>query len=317
MRIGVLREILPGEGRVAAIPSCVRALVQAGHSVLVEQSAGAVSGFGDDEYIRAGAEIAPTAEEVYDRATLIWKVMRPTAHESGLLRSHHHVVALLHAGPPLPCRSTAAEAWQDRTGAAPVRAAMSEIAGKLAIKAASHALLRPQGGRGLLLGGVVGVEPAQVVVIGAGTAGRSAAALALAMGAAVTALDIELAPLRALPGATTLLSSPHAIERALFGADVVVAAVRGDDGRAPRVATRGHLALMQPGAVVVDLSILDGGAFETTPTATVDQPPELIDGIVHIGAINFAGAVPRTSSVAYAQAGLPLILRVLREEGSA
>ena len=231
MMIGVLRETWPGEARVGATPSAVRSLVQAGHPVIVEQSAGVASGFADDDYLRAGAEIAPTAEEAVDRAALLWKVLRPSAHEVGLLRTRaagpdrpaHTLFALMHAGAGLPdgISVIAAERLVDAAGARPVLAAMSEIAGPLAVGMAAAALGRASGGRGLLLGGVAGVPPAEVVVIGAGVAGRGAAALAAAMGASVTLLDTDLARLRAvvgpggIPGLRTMLATPYAVERAL------------------------------------------------------------------------------------------------------
>ena len=321
--IGVLRETWPGEARVGATPSTVRSLVVAGHPVIVEQSAGVASGYADDDYIRAGAEIAPTAEETIDRAAVLWKVLRPSAHEVSLLRSRaqgvdrpaHAVLALMHAGPELPEGVTvyAAERLRDGSGARPVLAAMSEIAGPLAVGMAAAALGRASGGRGLLLGGVAGVPPAEVVVIGAGVAGRGAAGLAAAMGASVTLLDVDLARLRAvvgpggIPGLRTMLATPHAVERVLAYADVVIAAVHDGSGVAPRVAGRAHLALMQPGAVVVDLSVTDGGAFASTPTTTLDAPGRVVDGVVHVGVPNLAGNVPRTASQAYAQAALPFV----------
>jgi alanine dehydrogenase len=289
MRIGIPKETFPGEGRVACAPSAARALAQAGHVVLVEQGAGAASGLGDDEYIRAGAEIAPTAEEIFDRADVVWKVMPLSAHEARLAKQR-----------VLDYPSLAA----DET----VRAAMSEIAGRLSVEAASHALQRQNGGRGLLLGGVPGVEAASVVVVGAGIAGRGAASLAAAMGAVVRVLDVDVTRLRGLSGVQTVLATPHTVERALALADVVIAAVRAPDGGVPVVATRAHLALMQPGAVVVDLAC---GAFESTPATTLDAPAEEVDGIVHIGVPNFPGAVPRTASVALSQAALPVVLRAL------
>lgn len=315
MVIGIPRETFTGEGRVAASPSAVRALVAAGHAVWVEQSAGFASGFSDDEYIRAGASIAPTAEETLDRAGLVWKVVRPSAHEARSLRSDQRVAALFHAGPPIegfsPIRL---ERARTASGSLPVLAAMSEIAGRLAIDSATAALASPTGGRGLLLGGVPGVAPARILILGAGTAGRSAARVAHAVGADVEVLDLDVERLRALclPGVRTLLATPHQVERALVHADVVIAAVRSEDGTTPRVATRAHLSLMQPGAVVVDLSVLDGGAFESTPITALSQPAILVDGIVHVGVPNFAGGVPRTASLALSQAGLPFVLEAAR-----
>lgn len=311
MRVAIPRETAEGEGRVAASPSAVRALVSAGHELRVEQGAGVPSGFSDDEYIRAGAQIAPTAEECLDHGELVWKVLRPSVHEARGLRPGQRVAACFHAGPaaegyvPLPL-----ERLRAPSGAAPVLAAMSEIAGRLAVDAATVALAAPSGGRGILLGGVPGVAPARVVVLGAGTAGRVAARVAAAVGADVEVLDVDVERLRSLHGAgvRTLWATPHHVERALVHADVVIAAVRDERGAAPRLATRAHLALMQPGAVVVDLSITDGGAFESTPRTTLEAPAALVDGIVHIGVPNFAGGVPRTASLALSQAALPFIL---------
>lgn len=303
MRIGILKETFPGEGRVAATPSAARALAAAGHIVLVEQSAGEASGFPDDEYIRAGAEIVPTQEEVFDRGEVLWKVMPLSAHEARLAREGCSPFDVVR----LAVESDA------------VRAAMAEIAGRLAVEAASHALQRQNGGRGLLLGGVPGVDPAEVVVVGAGSAGSGAAALAAAMGASVRVLDTDVQRLRALRGVRSLLATPHAVERALAAADVVVVAVRDGSDRPPRVASRAHLALMQPGAVVVDLAVAErgffqreeGGGFESTPITTLEEPARVVDGVVHIGVPNFAGAVPRTASIALSQAALPIVLQAI------
>lgn len=313
MRVGIPRETAAGEGRVAATPSAVRALVDRGHVVCVEQGAGVASGFADDDYLHAQAELLPTAEDVWDRAERVWKVAAPSEHERTLLRPGQSVAALFH-GSPLPPTGVEAirlEAWSPSGGDAPVRVAMSEIAGRLAVEAASFALQRAHGGRGILLGGVPGVPPAEVAVLGAGVAGAVAARFAAATGAAVTVLDLDVARLRALPGLRTALATPAAIERALALSDVVIAAVRAPSGPAPRVATRAHLALMQPGAVVVDLSILDGGAFATTPTTSLDAPLAVVDDIVFIGVPNFPGGVPRTSSPALSAAALPAILASL------
>lgn len=305
MIVGIPKETLPGEGRVACVPSGVRTLRAAGHSVLIEQDAGLASGFGDDEYIRAGAEVVPTVEDLLERAELVWKVLAPSPHESGLLRDGQTLLALLPLRPVLPdaVRVVDGLAWPGPAGDYPARVAMSEIAGRLAVEAASHALQQPNGGRGLLLGGVVGVPPAEVVILGAGVAGRGAAELALGMGANVTALDVSLPALRGVR-ATTLVATPAAIERALARADVVIAAVRVPGAQAPRLCRAAHLSLMQPGAVVVDLSITEGGAFETTPHTTLHAPTAVVSGIVHIGVPNFAGAVPRTASVALSHAWL-------------
>jgi alanine dehydrogenase len=311
MRVGIPRETGEGEGRVAASPSAVRGLCAAGHELWLEQGAGSISGFSDAEYIRAGAAIAPTAEELFDRAEWVWKVGAPSPHERTLLRGDQCVAALFHAAPTGPWSHLSLERASAAGGGSPVLAAMSEIAGRLAVDAATVALA--SGGRGILLGGVPGVEASRVVVLGAGTAGASAARVASAVGADVEVLDVDVARLRALrlPGVRTLLATAHQVERALIHADVVIAAVRGPNGECPRVCTRAHLSLMQPGAVVVDLSIVDGGAFESTPVTSLQAPARLVDGIVHIGVPNFAGGVPRTASLALSQAALPFMLAAL------
>lgn len=282
--------------------------------MLIEQDAGVRSGFGDDEYIRAGAEIVPTAEELVDRAELVWKVLGPSEHEHTLLHGGQRLVALLPIPVVLPEGVIAHDglAWPGRQSEFPVRVAMSEIAGRLAVEAASHSLQQPNGGRGLLLGGVPGVPPAEVVVLGAGVAGRGATDLALALGARVTVLDISVPALRAVR-TTALVATPSAIERAIAVADVVIAAVRVPGERAPRLCQRAHLALMAPGAIVVDLAIAEGGAFETTRLTTLADPARLIDGIVHIGVPNFPGAVPRTSSVALSHAWLDFVVTIASE----
>lgn len=303
MRIGIARESWSCETRVAATPSAARTLVEAGHRVVVEQDAGAASGFTDTAYIQAGAEIAPTAEELYARADLAWKVMAPNEHERRLLRAGTTVAAWWHrASPPEGVTALPLDAH------APTRASMSVIAGRRAVEEASVLLQHHHGGRGLLLGGLPGVFPAVVVVLGAGMAGRAAAALAAAVGARVIVLDADLGALGALhlPGATTLLASAHHVERAIVDADVIVGAVRGPAG--PRVLSRAHLALLQPGTVLVDLAVADGGVFESTPTTTLEAPGVLVDGVVHVGVPNLAGGVGRTASLALSQASVATIL---------
>ena len=312
MIVGIPKETLPGEGRVACVPSGVRTLRAAGHAVLIEQDAGLRSGFGDDEYIRAGAEVVGTAEDLYERAALIWKVLAPSTYESSLFRGGQRLLALLPRGAALPKDARAVDGllWPGPAGDFPARVAMSEIAGRLAVEAASHVLQQPNGGRGLLLGGVAGVPPAEVVILGAGVAGRGAADLALGMGARVTVLDTSLPALRALR-TTTLVATPAAIERAIAQADVVIAAVRVPGEPAPRLCRAAHLTLMQPGAVVVDLSIAEGGAFETTPHTSLHEPSVIVNGIVHIGVSNFAGAVPRTASVALSHAWIGCAMQLV------
>jgi alanine dehydrogenase len=303
-QVGIPRETGPGEGRVAATPSAVAVLAKQ-CVVRVEQDAGIASGFSDEDFIRAGAEIVPTAEELYGRSSLIWKVLRPYGHELSLLKPGHTVAGLLYMGEALPegVQELALEKWEQQ-GVRPVAQGLGAISGRLAIQQAAIALST---GKGIFLGGVPGVEPARVLVIGAGLAGRAAAEAALALGAMVTVLDYQPC-LYGLPGCRTLMTTPATVERCLGEADVVVVAVRAKEGRAPRIASRGALALMQQGSVVVDMSITEGGGMASTPVTSLENPVAVVEGICHIGVPNLAGAVPRTASVAMAQGALARIL---------
>lgn len=324
MIIGVPAEITAFEGRVALTPAGARALTRAGHSVLVQQGAGDLSGLTDDDYVRAGAELVPTPEEVWGRASLLWKVQAPLPAEWPLMRPGQTLVAFLHlvASPALAAALAAAqvtaiacELITDGDGARPVLTPMSEIAGRLAVQAGALCLSHPQGGRGLLLGGATGVEPARLLILGGGVVGESAAAAAVGLGADVVVADVHLPRLRALSARAggrlkTLYASPGEIERALGEADLVIGAALVPGERTPRLIRREALSLMKPGAAIVDVAVDQGGVAETTRPTTVDEPCYAVDGVVHYAVPNLPGAVPRTATFALQNVTLPYAQRL-------
>ena len=319
MIIGVPAEITAYEGRVALTPAGARALTRAGHSVLVQQGAGDASGLTDDDYVRAGAELVPTPEEVWGRAALIWKVQAPLEAEWPMLRAEHTLVAYLHlaATPKLgvalaqaKLTALALELVSDGHGGLPLLTPMSEIAGRLAIGAGATCLSRLHGGRGLLLGGATGVEPARVLILGGGVVGENAALAALGLGADVVVMDIALPRLRALDArlggrAKTLFASPGNLERALGEADLVIGAANVPGARTPRLIRRDALSLMKPGAGIVDVAVEQGGVAETTRPTTHAEPCYVVDGVVHFAVPNLPGAVPRTATFALQNVTLP------------
>ncbi len=324
MLVGVPREIKPQENRVGLIPAGVKQLVNHGHTVIVEQSAGAGSGIPDDEFIRAGAEIVPTSEDVWGRADMIWKVKEPIAAEYGKIREGQILYTYLHLAPDRPqtdallqsgCVAFAYETIQTADGALPLLAPMSEVAGRLSIQAGAHCLERHQGGRGVLLGGVPGVPPGRVMVIGGGIVGLNAVRMAMGLGADVTVLDINIDRLRWFDNTfqgrvKTLYSSAHNTELALGVADLVIGAVLVAGARAPHLVTRAHLGLMQPGAAIVDVAVDQGGCVETTHATTHADPTYVVDGIVHYAVANMPGAVARTSTFALNNATLSYGLKL-------
>ncbi len=324
MIVGVPREIRPQEERVALTPSAARTLVRAGHAVLVQQGAGRGSGLTDDEYIRAGAEIAPTAEDVFARADLVWKVEDPLPAEMGLLRSGQTLLCFLHlpVRPDLAARladlgvtAFGMETFRTPAGALPLLRPLSEIAGHLAILEGARCLQIQQGGLGILLGGSTGVAAARVVILGAGTVGRSAARAAIGFGAEVRALDVDLEALRwfdtFLPGRVhTSFATPHAVEESLLQADLVVGAALAPGQRSPRLVARDQVGLLQPGAVLLDVAVDMGGCFETTVPGTLADPCRVVDGVVHHAVPNLCGAVPRTATYALVHAALPVGLAI-------
>ena len=324
MRIGVPTEIKSNEFRVGLVPGSVRELTSRGHEVVVQ--AGAGSGiFADDAvYERAGATIVPTAEAVFEAAELIVKVKEPQAGEIALLKPHHILFTYLHLAPdPEQARGLLAsgataiayETVTDAAGGLPLLAPMSEVAGRLSIEAAALALRRPTGGRGVLLGGVPGVQPAKVVVLGGGVVGTHAARMAAGLGAHVSIVDKSLPRLRQLDElfegrVVTLASTLHAIEDAVLEADVVIGAVLVAGASAPKLISRGMLASMKRGAVLVDVSIDQGGCFETSRPTTHADPTYEVDGIIHYCVANMPGAVPVTSAQALNNATLPFVMKL-------
>jgi alanine dehydrogenase len=327
MLVGVPREIKVQEYRVGLTPSAVREYVAAGHSVLVERGAGAGIAASDEIYERAGATIAPDAEDVFRRAGMIVKVKEPQPSEWRRLREGQILFTYLHLAPDREqtlgllqsgCTAVAYETVTDERGGLPLLAPMSEVAGRLSIEAAGSALKRPAGGRGLLLGGVPGVEPARVVVIGGGIVGTHAARMAAGLGAEVSILDRSLPRLRELDEmfegrVRTRFSTAEALDHELAVADVVIGAVLVPGASAPKLVTRSMLKSMKPGAVIVDVAIDQGGCFETSHATTHDNPTYEVDGIIHYCVANMPGAVPVTSSHALNHATLRFGLTLASE----
>ena len=328
MQIGVLKEIKTEENRVSMTPSGVEILARAGHRVMIEQNAGLGSGLDDDQYRAAGAEIAATPEAIYAQAELVLHVKEPQPQEYGLIRpgqilfTYFHFAAsesLTRAMLASGAVCIAYETVTDRQGTLPLLTPMSEVAGRMAAQEAARCLERTQGGRGVLLGGVTGVEPAVVLVLGGGMVGTEAARIASGLGASVYLLDLSLPRLRHLAetlpkNCIPLMSSPAAIRELLPRADAVIGAVLVHGARTPRLITREMLALMRPGAVLVDVAIDQGGCFETSRPTTHDQPVYEVEGILHYCVGNMPGAVPLTSTRALTNATLPYV-RTLADRG--
>ena len=326
MRVGVPKEIKVHEYRVGLTPGTVREYVAAGHGVVVETNAGAGIGATDEAYRKAGAVIADTAAEVFATADMIVKVKEPQAREWSQLREGQIIFTYLHLAPDPEqakglmasgCTAIAYETVTDAKGGLPLLAPMSEVAGRLSIEAAGSALKRSAGGRGILLGGVPGVVPARVVVIGGGVVGTHAARMATGLGAEVTILDRSLPRLRELDElfqgrVRTRFPTTEAIEQEVFAADVVIGAVLVPGASAPKLVTRQMLKSMQQGSVIVDVAIDQGGCFETSHATTHANPTFVVDGIIHYCVANMPGAVPVTSSHALNNATLPFGLAIAR-----
>ncbi len=320
--VGVPAEIKPDEHRVALTAAGARELVGRGHKVLVQAGAGQGSAISDADYVAQGATIVPGAEDVFAEAELIVKVKEPQPVETARLRQGQILFTYLHLAPdPALTRALvdsgatciAYETVTDARGRLPLLAPMSEVAGRMATQAGAYMLQKPLGGRGLLLGGAPGVAPAHVMVIGGGVVGRNAAQIAVGMGASVDILDRDIDRLReldvALGGrARTIFSSALAIEQLLEQADLVIGAVLVHGAKAPRVITRGQLSLMKPNAVLVDVSIDQGGCFETSRPTTHSDPTYQVDGVTHYCVANMPGAVPITSTQALTNATLPYLI---------
>ncbi|WJR77407.1 alanine dehydrogenase [Bradyrhizobium sp. NP1] len=319
MRVGVPREIKTHEYRVGLTPGAVREYVRAGNAVLVEKGAGAGIGAADDTYRKAGATIADTADEIFAQADMIVKVKEPQASEWTKLREGQILFTYLHLAPDPAqtrgllasgCTAVAYETVTDPKGGLPLLAPMSEVAGRLSIEAAGSALQRHAGGRGLLIGGVPGVPPAKIAVIGGGVVGTHAARMAVGLGGEVTVLDRSIPRLRELDDlfagrVRTRFATIEAIEDEVFSADVVIGAVLVPGASAPKLVTREMLKSMKPAAVVVDVAIDQGGCFETSHATTHDAPTYVCEGVVHYCVANMPGAVPLTSSHALNNATLP------------
>lgn len=324
MIIGILKEVKDNEFRVGLPPNGVRELVRRRHQVVVEAGAGLGSAFTDDEYVAAGASLAHTAEEVWHRAELVVKVKEPVPDEYRFLRENLVLFTYLHLAVNEPLTHAllnsgvtglAYETVEDERGHLPLLQPMSEVAGRMATQIAAHYLEKPQGGRGILMGGVPGVKPAHVVILGAGTVGTHAAQVALGMGARVTLLDINMDRLRYLDEVihgrlTTLASNETNIADAITTADAVIGAVLITGARAPRLITRQMLPTMPRHSVIVDVAVDQGGCVETTRPTTHSDPTYFVDGVLHYGVANMPGAVPRTSSFALANATLRYIMRI-------
>lgn len=327
MRVGVPKEIKSDEYRVAMIPVGVELLIKAGHQVFLETQAGAASGFSDDEYRDVGATILPTHEAVFEQAEMIVKVKEPQPSEIQLFRPGQVIFTYFHfaADPELAkgCLDAqivaiAYETIQDRNGRLPCLTPMSEIAGKMSIQEGAKYLEKPMMGRGILLGGVPGVAPAHVVVLGAGVVGTNAAKVAAGLGANVVIMDINLDRLRYLDdvfpeNVHTVFSDAHTIREQLRLADLVVGAVLIPGAKAPRLVTRDDLVHMKNGAVIVDVAIDQGGCIETSKPTTHKDPTYAIEGVVHYCVTNMPGAVGRTSTIALCNATLPYALRIANQ----
>lgn len=324
MVIGVPKEIKPDEYRVAMVPAGVEVLVQHGHTVLIERGAGDGTGISDDEYAQAGATLVEQTQQVWQEAELIVKVKEPMPSEYPLIRPNQTIFTFFHfAASESLTRAMvdsgavciAYETIQTADGAHPILLPMSEIAGRMAVQVGAWCLERPMGGRGVLLSGVPGVLPGLVVVIGAGVVGANSARIAAGLGARVIILDINVSRLRALEetlpaNVDTLYSNPANLREAIQQADLVVGAIYVTGGRTPVLIKREMLSTMKPGAVLVDVSVDQGGLAETTRPTTHREPTYVVDGVVHYAVSNMPGAVARTSTYALTNITIPYVLRL-------
>jgi len=327
MHIGIPREIKPLEGRVALSPEACGDLVHAGHTVTVERNAGNLSGYPDEQYVAIGATIAADANTTYSQAELIVKVKEPVTDDLALLRKDHLLFCFLHlaANPELARRlqdigltAVAFETVEADSGALPLLAPMSDIAGRIAIQIGTSLLHQPQGGKGLLLGGLPGAERGRVVIIGAGNAGGNAAAMAAAIGAEVMVFDLRrerLAAMRTLGNNVTgLYPYKDAIKRAVATADLLIGATLKTARRAPHIVSRDMVRQMQPGSVIVDISVDQGGCIETTRPTSYESPTYVDEGVLHFAVTNMPGAVPRSASQALSAALLPYVHSLTRAD---
>jgi len=321
MLVGVPKEIKNHEYRIGLTPDGVGELLRGGHQVLIEKDGGTAVGFTDQDYAAAGAEISSTADEIFQRADMIVKVKEPQPDECRKLRPGQILFTYLHLAPdPEQARlllesgasCVAYETVTSAAGGLPLLAPMSEVAGRMAVQAGCHSLEKAQGGSGVLLGGVPGVEPARVLVIGGGVVGVNAARMAAGLGADVTIVDRSIARLKELDALygtqmKTLFSTRDAIERHALQADLIVGAVLIPGAAAPKLISREQVAAMKPGAVLVDVAIDQGGCFETSRATTHEDPCYTVDGVVHYCVANMPGGVARTSTLALTNATLPYV----------
>jgi len=320
--VGTPTEIKVAERRVGLTPVAVRELVAHGHEVVVQRGAGAGIGATDEHYEAVGATLVDGAEEVFERAELIVKVKEPQPDERALLRPHHVLFTYLHLAPD-PAQATdllasgasciAYETVTDEDGRLPLLAPMSKVAGRMSVQAGAHCLESASGGSGILLGGVPGVPPARVVVIGGGVVGENAVEMALGLGADVTVLDRDQRVLDRLaarfgPALTTVYSTAAALDERVVDADLVIGAVLVPGAKAPKLVTAEMVRRMRPGSVLVDVAIDQGGCFETSRPTTHTDPTYVVDGVVHYCVANMPGAVARTSAHALGNVTLPHVL---------
>jgi len=324
MIVGVPKEIKPNENRVALTPAGALELTRRGHRVIIQKGAGKNSGLTDEDYVQSGAELADTLEEVYAKAEMIVKVKEPIEPEYALIKDHHTIFTFFHFASDR--RLTQAmiqsgavcisyETVQLEDGSLPLLVPMSEVAGRMAIQEGAKYLEKPQGGRGILLGGVPGVPPANVLIIGGGVVGTQAAKMAAGLGANVTILDINLQRLRYLAdimpaNVTTIYSNQYNIKKLIRIHDLIIGAVLIPGAKAPKLITRDMLKLMQPGTVIVDVAVDQGGCVETCKPTTHAEPTYFVEGILHYCVANMPGAVPYTSTTALTNATLPYVIEL-------
>ena len=324
MKIGVPKEIKTNENRIALVPAGAEALIGAGHSVLVQQGAGEGSGFSDEDYTSVGAQIAPDASAVWAQSEMIMKVKEPIAAEWPMMRKGQTIFTYFHfaadekltrAHIDSGATCIAYETVELPSRELPLLTPMSEVAVRMAVQEGAKYLEKLYGGRGVLLGGVPGVAPAKVVILGGGVVGINAAKMAAGMGAKVTVLDLSLERLRYLSdvmaaNVTLIYSNRHNILEQISTADLVVGAVLIPGAVAPRLIRREDLKTMQPGSVIVDVAIDQGGCVETIHATTHENPTYVVDGVIHYGVANMPGGVPRTSTLALTNATFPYAMRL-------
>jgi alanine dehydrogenase len=328
MIIGVPKEIKPSENRVALTPSGAYELTKCGHTVYMQQAAGEGSGFSDTEYIAAGAKIAENAQSTYEKSEMIVKVKEPIASEYALIKQHHTVFTYFHFAASEPLTKAmiaqkavciAYETVELTDHSLPLLIPMSEVAGRMAIQEGAKYLEKPLKGRGVLLGGVPGVAPGKVLILGGGVVGTQAAKMAAGLGAQVTIMDVNLNRLRYLAdimpaNVTTLYANEYNIRNLIKDHDVIVGAVLVAGAKAPKLISRDMLKTMRPGTVLIDVAVDQGGCIETCTPTTHENPTFIIDDIVHYCVANMPGAVPYTSTLALTNATLPYVLQ-LAEKG--